>query len=115
MQQMIQHLGAQMAAVNRIGLAQVAMMRQAFTATHIDVMTPTEYFVFVAWPGDEAHTSGGGGTSSGAQAMEEDGTEEEDSDAGTKIAEDGDFDAKEDIVETEVEEDDDDEEDEEDD
>ncbi|WVZ05137.1 hypothetical protein V8G54_018483 [Vigna mungo] len=93
---------ARMEAINRIGRAQAEMMRQAFGVSHPDFMTPAEYDAFVAWPGDQAPTAGGGGSSSGAQAMEEDGTEvedieddeddydeddyeEDDSDAGTEI------------------------------
>ncbi|WVZ12531.1 hypothetical protein V8G54_017061 [Vigna mungo] len=100
--QMGQAQEARMEAINRIGRAQEEMMRQAFGASHPDFMTPAEYDAFVAWPGDQASTAGGGGSSSGAQAMEEDDTEvedieddeddydeddyeEDDSDAGTEI------------------------------
>ncbi|WVZ06294.1 hypothetical protein V8G54_019640 [Vigna mungo] len=99
---LITHLCELAGAINRIGRAQAEMMRQAFGASHPDFMTPAEYDAFVAWPGDQAPTAGGGGSSSGAQAMEEDGTEvedieddeddydeddyeEDDSDAGTEI------------------------------
>ncbi|WVZ19065.1 hypothetical protein V8G54_006387 [Vigna mungo] len=80
MRQMLQHLSAQMVAVNRIGQAQATMMRQAFAASHMDFMTPAEYTAFVAWPGDQPHTMGRGGTSAGVgeQDMDEDGTEVED-------------------------------------
>ncbi|WVZ23710.1 hypothetical protein V8G54_002254 [Vigna mungo] len=105
---------AKMEVVNRIGRAQAAMMRHAFGASHLDFMTPIEYDAFVAWPGDQALTTGGGATSSGAQAMEEDDTEEIDSDAGTEIIEeDEDDDSEEDG--TEVKDVDDDEDDEDDD
>ncbi|WVZ18122.1 hypothetical protein V8G54_005444 [Vigna mungo] len=102
-------LDAKMEVVNQISLSQTAMMRQAFAVSHLDFMTPADYSAFVAWPGNQAHTTGGGATSSRAQAMEEDGTEE-DSDAGIDILEeDEDSDAEEGIIETEVEDDDDDE------
>ncbi|WVY98554.1 hypothetical protein V8G54_030705 [Vigna mungo] len=93
---------AKMEAIHRIGRAQTAMMRHAFGASHPDFMTPVEYDAFVAWPGDQAPTTGGGATSSGAQAMEDDGTEECDSDAGTEIIEkDDDDDSEEDDIEVE--------------
>ncbi|XP_022641101.1 uncharacterized protein LOC111242375 [Vigna radiata var. radiata] len=100
MRHMMQRLEAKIEAVNRIRHAHAAMMRHAFGASHLDFMTPAEYDAFIAWPGDQAPTVGGGDSSSGAQAMGEDCTEEDDSDAGTKI------------LETEVEDDVDDEDDE---
>ncbi|WVY89972.1 hypothetical protein V8G54_035486, partial [Vigna mungo] len=64
MRQMIQRLDAKMEAVNRIVLAQAEMLRHAFAASHLDFMTLVEYAARVAWPGDQAHSSEGGGTSS---------------------------------------------------
>ncbi|WVZ02791.1 hypothetical protein V8G54_023597 [Vigna mungo] len=82
MWQMMQQLDAKLEAVNRIGLAQAAMMR----LTQL------------------------------GEAMEEDGTEEEDSDVGTEILEEEeDSDAEEDIILIEVEDVDDDEDEEDDD
>ncbi|WVZ21426.1 hypothetical protein V8G54_008748 [Vigna mungo] len=114
---------ARMEAINRIGRAQAEMMRQAFGASHPDFMTPAEYDAFVAWPGDQAPTAGGGGSSFGAQAMEEDGTkvedvedeeddsEEDDSDAGMEILELDEDDSEEDDTEVGDIEDDEDEDD----
>ncbi|WVZ16712.1 hypothetical protein V8G54_009694 [Vigna mungo] len=114
MRKMMQRLEANMKVIHRIGRAQAAMMRHAFGASHLDFMTPAEYDAFVAWPGDQAPTTGGGATSSRAQAMEEDGTEECDSDAGTEIIEEDDDDDSEENG-TEVEDVDGDEDDEDDD
>lgn len=95
--QMLQHLGAQMAAVNRIGLAHAEMMRQAHAASHLDFMTASQYAAFVAWPGDQAPASEGG--SATPHVMEEDEVEQDVSQAGTEIIEiDDDDDSEEDAL-----------------
>ncbi|WVZ07429.1 hypothetical protein V8G54_020775 [Vigna mungo] len=92
--QILQHLGSQMAVVNRIGLAHAEMMHQAHVASHLDFMTASQYAAFVAWPGDQAPASEGG--SAAPHAMEEDGVEQDASQAGTEIIEiDDDDDAEE--------------------
>ncbi|WVZ14690.1 hypothetical protein V8G54_012256 [Vigna mungo] len=106
MRQMMQRLeakmetqDAKMKVIHRIGRAQAAMMRHAFGASHLDFMTPL-----------------GLGTRllQLEEAMEEDGTEECDSDAGIKIIEEDDDDDSEENG-TEVEDVDGDEDDEDDD
>ncbi|KOM58126.1 hypothetical protein LR48_Vigan11g116000 [Vigna angularis] len=77
-------IDAKLEAVNQIGQAHADMMRHVYASSHPGFMTPEDYAARVAWPGDQAHFSGGGGTSSGVHAMEEDqsddGEEEEESD-----------------------------------
>ncbi|KOM55433.1 hypothetical protein LR48_Vigan10g132500 [Vigna angularis] len=73
-------LDAKLEAVNRIGLAHADMMRHVYASSHLGFITPEDYAARLAWPRDQAHSSGGGGISSGAQAMEED--EEDESDDG---------------------------------
>ncbi|KAG2398475.1 uncharacterized protein HKW66_Vig0090440 [Vigna angularis] len=71
-------LNAKLEALHRMGLAHADMMRQVYASSHPGFMTSEEYAARVAWPGDQTSTDGGAGTSSGAQAMEEDQSEEED-------------------------------------
>ncbi|KOM26718.1 hypothetical protein LR48_Vigan307s000300 [Vigna angularis] len=70
-------LNDKLEAIYRMGLAHADMMRHVYASSHPGFMTPEEYAARVAWPGGQTSTDGGAGTSSGAQAMDEDQSEEE--------------------------------------
>ncbi|WVZ04590.1 hypothetical protein V8G54_017936 [Vigna mungo] len=96
-------LDAKLDAVHKGELVLLSTLASCFPDRQI--MSQDDFITQVAWPGDQAHSCGGGGTSAGAQAMEEDGNEE-DSDVGTEIVEDEDSNVGTEIIETEVEEND---------
>ncbi|WVY92489.1 hypothetical protein V8G54_031577 [Vigna mungo] len=89
-------LNAKLDAVHKGELVLLSTLASCFPDRQI--MSQDDFITHVAWPGDQAHSCGGGDTSAGAQAMEEDDTEE-DSDVGTEIVDEEDSDAGIEIVE----------------
>ncbi|WVZ12062.1 hypothetical protein V8G54_016592 [Vigna mungo] len=86
-------LDAKLEAGNRIGLVQADMLRQVFASSHPNLISPAEYTSRVAWPEDQPYFTGGGGASSHGATADDDEQEEADDDEQEEADDDDDEDA----------------------